>query len=250
MRSAPATMAADRIPFLSIRMIADESLPQAKRPLRQDAGARDAVSESSPSLGRAHRLRAGAGAQLAAHRVRQSGAGRRTRRRSGLARDARHRGAMGRPGRPTRPSAGGSPGDRGLQTDRRANRLASGALYRTGAVDPGRSDHRAAELARGLRLRHDRGALALNDYARTNDPFAKVGKVQIAVDVSSVIRASQDSFRVAWVERRYENGSLASTERWTAIVTIVIENPRDADRLRRNPLGLFVHALNWSKELV
>jgi type IV secretion system protein TrbF len=64
-----------------------------------------------------------------------------------------------------------------------------------------------------------------------------------------VIRASQDSFRIAWVERRYENGSLAATERWTAILTIVIETPRDADKLRRNPLGVFVHALNWSKEL-
>ena len=43
----------------------------------------------------------------------------------------------------------------------------------------------------------DKGALALNDYARSNDPFAQVGKVQVAVDVSSVIRASADSFRVA-----------------------------------------------------
>jgi type IV secretion system protein VirB5 len=95
----------------------------------------------------------------------------------------------------------------------------------------------------------DRGALALNDYARTNDPFAKIGRVQVAVDVSSVIRASPDSFRIAWVERRYENDSLAATERWTAIVTVAIETPHDADRLRKNPLGVFVHAINWSKEL-
>ena len=95
----------------------------------------------------------------------------------------------------------------------------------------------------------DRGALALNDYARTNDPFAKIGKAQVAVDVSSVIRASPDSFRIAWVERRYENDSLAATERWTAIVTVAIETPHDADRLRKNPLGVFVHAINWSKEL-
>jgi len=95
----------------------------------------------------------------------------------------------------------------------------------------------------------DRGALALNDYARTNDPFARIGKVQVAVDVSSVIRASPDSFRIAWVERRYENDALAATERWTAIVTIVIETPHDAEKLRRNPLGVFVHAINWSKEL-
>ncbi|MER8855740.1 conjugal transfer protein TrbF [Mesorhizobium australicum] len=95
----------------------------------------------------------------------------------------------------------------------------------------------------------DRGAVSLNDYARLNDPFAKVGKIQIAVEVSSVIRASPDSFRVAWVERRYENGSLASTERWTAILTIVTQQPRDADRLKANPLGVYVNAINWSKEL-
>jgi type IV secretory pathway TrbF-like protein len=95
----------------------------------------------------------------------------------------------------------------------------------------------------------DKGAIALNDYARANDPFTKVGKIQVAVEISSVIRASNDSFRVGWIERRYENASLAATERWTAILTIVIDAPRDAERLRNNPLGVFVHAINWSKEL-
>jgi type IV secretion system protein VirB5 len=95
----------------------------------------------------------------------------------------------------------------------------------------------------------DRGAAALNDYARVNDPFAKLGKLQISVEVSSVIRASPESFRVAWIERRYENGQLAATERWTAILSIVIETPRDAEHLRKNPLGVFVNAINWSKEL-
>ena len=95
----------------------------------------------------------------------------------------------------------------------------------------------------------DRGAAALNDYARANDPFTKVGRQQIAVEVSSVIRASPDSFRAAWTERRYENGQLATTERWTAILTIVIQPPRDAERLRANPLGIYVNAINWSREM-
>ena len=95
----------------------------------------------------------------------------------------------------------------------------------------------------------DRGASALNDYARRNDPFARLGKMQVSVEVASVIRASPESFRVAWTERRYENGQLAATERWTAILTIVIETPRDADRLRKNPLGVYVSVINWSKEL-
>ena len=95
----------------------------------------------------------------------------------------------------------------------------------------------------------DRGAVALNDHARSNDPFTRVGRQQIAVEVSSVIRASPDSFRVAWTERHYENGQLSSTERWTAILTIVIQTPRDAERLRANPLGIYVNAINWSREM-
>ncbi len=94
----------------------------------------------------------------------------------------------------------------------------------------------------------DRGSVALNDYARVNDPFARVGEVQVAVEVSSVIRASENSFRVAWIERRYVNGQLDRTERWTAILTIVVQPPREAERLIKNPLGVFVHAINWSRE--
>ncbi|AMK18298.1 MULTISPECIES: conjugal transfer protein TrbF [Sphingobium] len=95
----------------------------------------------------------------------------------------------------------------------------------------------------------DKGAVALNDYARSNDPFANIGKVQVAVDISSVIRASPDSFRVAWTERRYQDGNLAATERWSAILTIVIQTPATPDALRKNPLGIYVNAINWSKEL-
>ena len=95
----------------------------------------------------------------------------------------------------------------------------------------------------------DRGAAALNDYARSNDPFTRVGRQQVAVEVSSIIRASPDSFRVAWSERHYENGQLSTTERWTAILTIVIQPPRNAERLRANPLGIYVNAINWSREM-
>ena len=92
-------------------------------------------------------------------------------------------------------------------------------------------------------------ALLPNDYARTNDPFAKLGNTQVAVEISSVIRASPQSFRVAWTERRYDGGQLAATERWTAILSVVVETPREADRLRKNPLGVYVNSINWSKEL-
>ena len=93
------------------------------------------------------------------------------------------------------------------------------------------------------------GLLGVSPGRRGHQDQIKVGRQQIAVDVSSVIRASPDSFRIAWTERRYQDGSLTTTERWSAILTVVVQPPRTPDALRKNPLGVFVNALNWSKEL-
>ncbi len=95
----------------------------------------------------------------------------------------------------------------------------------------------------------DHGAIFLNDYARANDPFKAVGERSVAVQVTSVVRVSDDSFQVKWTEQAYDHDSLARTERWTAILTVVTQQPRNADALRRNPLGLYVNGLNWSREL-
>ncbi|MCM8731968.1 conjugal transfer protein TrbF [Hephaestia sp. GCM10023244] len=95
----------------------------------------------------------------------------------------------------------------------------------------------------------DRAAIFLNDYARANDPFAGIGRRSVSVQVTSVVRASDRSFQVKWIEKTYERGSLARTERWTAMLTVMIQPPRTADALRRNPLGLFVEAVDWSREL-
>jgi len=95
----------------------------------------------------------------------------------------------------------------------------------------------------------DRAALFLNEYAKTNDPFGQIGTRSISVQVTSVVRASDTSFQVKWTEQIYERGSLAKTERWTAILTVVIQPPHTAEQLRKNPLGLFVNAIDWSREL-
>jgi len=71
----------------------------------------------------------------------------------------------------------------------------------------------------------------------------------VSVQVTSVVRASDRSFQVKWTETAYERGTEAGTSRWTAILTIVIKPPSDADTLRRNPLGVYVDAVDWSREL-
>lgn len=94
----------------------------------------------------------------------------------------------------------------------------------------------------------DKGALALSTYARASKPFSEVGHKQVSVSVVSVIRASQNSFRVVWVESHYADDALTSTQRWSAILTITLRQPITATQLRNNPLGIYITALNWSKE--
>jgi type IV secretory pathway TrbF-like protein len=95
----------------------------------------------------------------------------------------------------------------------------------------------------------ERGALFLGEYARASDPFAEVGRRTVSVQVTSVVRASDNSFRINWTEQAYERGSLAGTSRWTAVVTVKLQPPRSAEVLRRNPLGLYIDAIDWSREL-
>jgi len=94
----------------------------------------------------------------------------------------------------------------------------------------------------------DKGAATLNDYARANDPFARIGQTSTAVEITSVVRASQSSFQVRWIERTYVNGSPSGIERWTAVLSIVLQPPRTEERLRKNPLGIYVNGLSWSRE--
>jgi len=95
----------------------------------------------------------------------------------------------------------------------------------------------------------ERAALFLGEYARAADPFAEVGRKTVSVQVTSVVRASDDSFQVKWTESAYERGTLTDTSRWTAMLTVKIQPPRSADVLRKNPLGLYIDAIDWSSEL-
>jgi len=94
-----------------------------------------------------------------------------------------------------------------------------------------------------------RGARFLNGYARDASPFEEAGTRTVSVQVASVVRVSDRSFQVKWTESDYERGTPAGTSHWTAILSVVRRPPGSADVLRKNPLGLYVDAIDWSREL-
>ncbi len=95
----------------------------------------------------------------------------------------------------------------------------------------------------------DHGAVFLNQYAQSNDPFKAIGERTVSVQVTSVVRVSDGSFQVKWTEQTFEHDTLAKTEHWTAILTIVTKQPATAETLKKNPLGLYINGVNWSREL-
>jgi len=94
-----------------------------------------------------------------------------------------------------------------------------------------------------------RGSQFLSDHARSSGALSRLGERTVSVQVTSVVRASDKSFQVKWTEAVFVRGSPAGTSRWTAILTLVERPPRDADTLRKNPLGIYVDAIDWSREL-
>ncbi len=93
-----------------------------------------------------------------------------------------------------------------------------------------------------------RAAQTLDAYARANDPFSRIGDRTVSVQVTSVVRASDKSFQVKWTEQAFDRGTPVGASRWTGILTTVSKVPASAETLRKNPLGIYVDAIDWSRE--
>jgi type IV secretory pathway TrbF-like protein len=94
-----------------------------------------------------------------------------------------------------------------------------------------------------------RGAAFLDDYARSANPFAGIGEKTVSIQVNSVVRASDKSFQVKWTETAYERGHQTGVSHWTGILTVTMKPPASVDTLRKNPLGIYVDAIDWSQEI-
>jgi type IV secretion system protein VirB5 len=89
----------------------------------------------------------------------------------------------------------------------------------------------------------------LNDYAKTHDPFALAGQRAITVEVISVLQRSPGAYQVQWRETTYDQGATTSSANWTGLFTTKIQRPTNEAELRANPLGLYITAFQWSRDL-
>jgi type IV secretory pathway TrbF-like protein/predicted MFS family arabinose efflux permease len=93
-----------------------------------------------------------------------------------------------------------------------------------------------------------RGARTLNDYARDESPFTKIGRRTVTVEITEVVRASAATFDVGWEERIFEAGAVAKSERFKGVVAIVFKSPIATATISKNPLGLYVDRFTWWRD--
>lgn len=55
--------------------------------------------------------------------------------------------------------------------------------------------------------------------------------------------------QIKWTETGFERGVRTGTSNWTGILTVVRKTATSAETLRRNPLGIYIDAIDWSREL-
>lgn len=88
----------------------------------------------------------------------------------------------------------------------------------------------------------------LDDYYRSNNPFAQMKEGTRLARVTNVLQESPTTWRVEWVETTSSiNGETRRQETWKALVSFEREVPTDEEGIRKNPIGLWIKQLSWEK---
>jgi len=97
----------------------------------------------------------------------------------------------------------------------------------------------------------DRSAAGfLNDYFADprNDPRLLGQQLTRDVEVTGVLPIpNSDSWKLQWLEReRSHTGGVTQTTPWEAYMTVTFASPEDPERMKANPLGLYISGINWT----
>ena len=87
--------------------------------------------------------------------------------------------------------------------------------------------------------------------AKEASPYVRAVDEIVSVAIDDVLPSSQNSWQVDWTETtRDRKGEKAVTAKWRGLVTIVLVPPSASTseaQLRRNPLGVYVQDVTWSR---
>jgi Type IV secretory pathway, TrbF components len=90
-------------------------------------------------------------------------------------------------------------------------------------------------------------AAQLTEIARQDDPFLSLGRVGRTIFIRSIIARSDTSYEVSWVERSTNGAGADTAEAYSGVFTVTTRQPRNADEVAINPIGLLISDFSWSR---
>ncbi|MGD0679049.1 MAG: conjugal transfer protein TrbF [Polyangiaceae bacterium] len=96
-----------------------------------------------------------------------------------------------------------------------------------------------------------RGGNMLSAFVQApeNDPFRRAQEEKVTVEFLSAVRVSGDTWQVDWRESDWDkNGSPSGPPTiWRAMLRTLLQAPKSAEAMSKNPIGLYVDELHWDK---
>lgn len=102
-------------------------------------------------------------------------------------------------------------------------------------------------LNRGYSFARGAAVSFLNEHFQDQNPFAVAKTQRIGVEMKSLLRLSEDTWQLQWLERSSGLlGRQADTTNWQAVVTVELDPPDDVGGILTNPLGLYLTEISWT----
>ncbi len=90
-----------------------------------------------------------------------------------------------------------------------------------------------------------KGKNTLSAYAQEQDPFKKLGQKAVSVDLSSIVKLSENSYQVMWIEQEYSSsGAPVQKKGYTGVFNLEFRTPKDEKAVFANPLGIYIDFFN------
>ena len=158
-----------------------------------------------------------------------------------------------------------------VQVDKHNFAIASGPAERARTADPRLVIARLSQFIEGLKsitadataqgwlikrlvyssLAESSSALGTtNQFYRENDPFTrfKDKRETVGVEVRTILPMGANSWRAEWSEHIFIDGIRVRTENWSGVFETGVSAPTDVEKIKDNPLGIYVVSYSMNKD--
>lgn len=91
----------------------------------------------------------------------------------------------------------------------------------------------------------------ITEHFRKNDPFQRARKETVFTEVINILEIKENNFEIEWRETVMDRstGITIKTLNYKMVAFISLSAPNNVEHIIKNPLGLIINDLNWTKEI-